>query len=69
MGRGLGAMPPAGVHGGRAPVCVPALELGEPLVETDPRFPMQDLTSQSLVEPVRGGQLLYQEAGQRRILG
>jgi hypothetical protein len=39
-------------------VCVPALKLGEPFVETDPRFPLQDLTSQSLVEPVRCGQLL-----------
>src|SRR4029450_12630163 len=48
---------------------VPALELGEPLVETDPWLPLQYLTSPSLVEPVRGGQLLDQEAGQWRIIG
>jgi hypothetical protein len=65
----LGGKPPAGVHGGRAPVCVPALELGEPLVETDPRLPLQDLASHPLVEPMRGGHLLDQETGQRRIIG
>ena len=33
---------------------VPALKLGESLVKTHSRLPLQDLASQSLIEPMRG---------------
>src|SRR3954447_10076256 len=45
---------------------VPGGQPGEPLVEGHPWLPPQHGPGPSLVEPVRGGQLLGEEAGDRR---